>query len=195
MEYQHLIALVTFAFVSTVTPGPNNIMLMTSGANVGFLRTIPHMMGIIFGFSFMVILVGIGLVGVFQSYPILHQILQVVSVMYLLYLAFKIAKSKPAFSNTTQYQPMTFFSAAGFQWVNPKGWTMAITTVSVYNTTSDWRGIALISLVFAVVNIPSVSIWTFAGRQLQSLIQHPTKMKYFNIAMAALLVVSLSQAL
>ena len=195
MEYHHLIALVTFAFVSTVTPGPNNIMLMTSGANVGFWRTIPHMMGIIFGFSFMVILVGVGLVGMFQSYPILHQVLQGVSVIYLLYLAFKIAKSQPAISSQTQYQPMTFFSAAGFQWVNPKGWTMAITTVSVYNATSDWRGIALISLVFAIVNIPSVSIWTIAGRQLQSVLKHPTKMKYFNYAMAGLLVASLSQAL
>ena len=195
MEYQHLFALVTFAFVSTVTPGPNNIMLMTSGANVGFFRTIPHMMGIIFGFSFMVILVGIGLVGVFHNYPVLHQVLQTVSVAYLLYLAFKIAKSRPALSDSTQYKPMTFFSAAGFQWVNPKGWTMAITTVSIYNTTSDWRGIALISLVFAIVNIPSVSIWTFAGRQLQSLLQQPAKMRYFNFAMAGLLLASLSQAL
>ncbi|MDV5167807.1 LysE family translocator [Photobacterium rosenbergii] len=195
MEYQHLFALVTFAFVSTVTPGPNNIMLMTSGANVGFFRTIPHMMGIIFGFSFMVILVGIGLVGVFHSYPVLHEVLQAVSVIYLLYLAFNIAKSRPTLSDSTQYKPMTFFSAAGFQWVNPKGWTMAITTVSIYNTTSDWRGIALISLVFAIVNIPSVSIWTFAGRQLQSLLQQPTKMRYFNFAMAGLLVASLSQAL
>ncbi|PSW15631.1 lysine transporter LysE [Photobacterium rosenbergii] len=195
MEYHHLIALVTFAFVSTVTPGPNNIMLMTSGANVGFWRTIPHMMGIIFGFSFMVILVGVGLVGMFQNYPILHQVLQGVSVIYLLYLAFKIAKSQPAISSQTQFQPMTFFSAAGFQWVNPKGWTMAITTVSVYNATSDWRGIALISLVFAIVNIPSVSIWTIAGRQLQSVLKHPTKMKYFNYAMAGLLIASLSQAL
>lgn len=131
----------------------------------------------------------------FQSYPILHQVLQGVSVIYLLYLAFKIAKSQPAISSQTQYQPMSFFSAAGFQWVNPKGWTMAITTVSVYNATSDWRGIALISLVFAIVNIPSVSIWTIAGRQLQSVLKHPTKMKYFNYAMAGLLIASLSQAL
>ncbi|PSU02742.1 LysE family translocator [Photobacterium gaetbulicola] len=195
MDYQHLAALVTFAFVSTITPGPNNIMLMTSGANVGFLRTIPHMLGIIFGFSFMVILVGIGLVGIFQRYPLLQQALQVISVCYLLYLAFVIARSQPSHSQGSDYRPMSFFSAASFQWVNPKGWTMALTTVSVYNSTSDWYGIAIISAVFAVVNIPSVSIWTFAGKQLQQLIQQPTKIKWFNYAMAGLLLASLIQAL
>ncbi|PSU35874.1 LysE family translocator [Photobacterium lutimaris] len=195
MDYHHFAALVAFAFVSTVTPGPNNIMLMTSGANVGFLRTIPHMLGIIFGFSFMVILVGIGLVGVFQSYPVLHQVLQVISIGYLIHLAILIARSKPSHSDKNDYQPMSFLSAAGFQWVNPKGWTMAITTVSIYNTTTDWRGIALISLVFAVVNIPSVSIWTYAGKQLQAFLQQPAKMKWFNYGMAALLLASLLQVL
>lgn len=195
MDYHHFAALVTFAFVSTVTPGPNNIMLMTSGANVGFWRTIPHMMGIIFGFSFMVILIGIGLVGIFQSYPILHQVLQVISIGYLVYLAFLIARSKPANSEQNDYQPMSFFSAACFQWVNPKGWTMAISTVSIYNTSADWTGIALIAIVFAIVNVPSVSIWTFAGKQLQSIIQQPEKMKWFNYGMAGLLLASLFQVL
>ncbi len=191
MEYQQLIALITFAFVSTVSPGPNNIMLMTSGANVGFMRTIPHMLGITFGFSLMVALVGFGLMGLFTAYPVVQQGLRIASMLYLLYLAVKIAKSKPMTNQASDYKPMSFLSAASFQWVNPKAWTMALTAISVYATSAEPQDILLVSLIFGLVNVPSVSLWTTAGKQLQGILQAPTKIKIFNYSMASLLVFSI----
>ncbi len=108
MDYTYLFALITFAFVGAFTPGPNNIMLMTSGANVGFVRTIPHMLGVIFGFAFMLILVGFGLIQIFQTYPQLEFILQMVSAIYLSYLAYKIARSEPINSDNRDYKPCLF---------------------------------------------------------------------------------------
>lgn len=191
MEYQQLIALMTFAFVSTVSPGPNNIMLMTSGANVGFKRTIPHMLGITIGFSIMVILVGFGLMGLFTAYPTVQQILRIASMLYLLYLAIKIAKSKTITSAASDYRPMTFVSAAMFQWVNPKAWTMALTAISVYASSTAQQDILIVSLIFALVNLPSVSLWTTAGKKMQSSLQSPNRMKAFNYSMAGLLVASI----
>jgi len=191
MEYQQLIALITFAFVSTVSPGPNNIMLMTSGANVGFMRTIPHMLGITFGFSLMVFLVGFGLMGLFTAYPIIQQSLRIVSMMYLVYLAFKIAKSKSMTSEVSDYTPMTFMSAACFQWVNPKAWTMALTAISVYASSTAQQDILIVSFIFGCVNVPSVSLWTAAGKKLQTLLQVPARIKIFNYCMAGLLIGSI----
>lgn len=191
MEYQQLIALITFALVSTVSPGPNNIMLMASGANVGFMRTIPHMLGIIFGFSLMVALVGLGLMGLFTAYPVVQQSLRIASMLYLLYLAVKIAKSKPMTNDASDYKPMSFLSAASFQWVNPKAWTMALTAISVYAASAELQDILLVSLIFGLVNVPSVSLWTTAGKQLQGILQAPAKIKVFNYSMAGLLVFSI----
>ncbi|MDX2321993.1 MAG: LysE family translocator [Moritella sp.] len=191
MEYQQLIALITFAFVSTVSPGPNNIMLMTSGANVGFMRTLPHMLGIIIGFSMMVILVGFGLMGLFTAYPIVQQTLRIISMIYLVYLAIKIAKSKAMTSAASDYQPMTFLAAASFQWINPKAWTMALTAISVYASSTAQQDILLVSLIFGLVNVPSVSLWTTAGKKLQTILQVPHRIKMFNYCMAGLLIASI----
>jgi len=191
MEYQQLIPLITFSIVSSVSPGPNNIMLMTSGANVGFIRTIPHMLGITLGFSLMVVLVGFGLIELFTAYPIMQQSLRIASMLYLLYLAVKIAKSKPMTNDASDYKPMSFLSAASFQWVNPKAWTMALTAISVYAASAELRDILLVSLIFGLVNVPSVSLWTTAGKQLQGILQAPAKIKVFNYSMAGLLVLSI----
>ncbi|MGF1688193.1 LysE family translocator [Photobacterium japonica] len=192
MEHQQLIALFTFAFVTIITPGPNNIMLMTSGANVGFMKTLPHMLGVTVGFSAMVTLIGIGLVGIFHAYPWLHNVLQAVSIMYLLYLSYAIATSRaPTERGDDQYRPLTFWMAASFQWVNPKGWSMALSTVTLYNPEGNWHGIVIIALVFALVNLPSTGIWTLAGQKLQQVLTHPTRLRMFNYAMAGLLLVSI----
>lgn len=167
MEYPHLLALITFAFVGAFTPGPNNIMLMASGANVGFVRTIPHMLGVIFGFAFMLVLVGFGLIQIFHTYPQLEKGLQVVSAIYLLYLAYKIARSEPVDSRVGDYKPMSFLAAASFQWVNPKGWSMALSVMSIYATSSDMFSVLLIAFVFICINVPTVSFWTVAGKELQ----------------------------
>ncbi|CAH0536136.1 LysE family translocator [Vibrio marisflavi] len=189
MDLGQLGAIALFAFVTTFSPGPNNIMLMTSGANVGFVRTIPHMLGVVFGFAFMVILVGMGLTTVFHTYPVIHQVLKVVSLAYLFYLAYKIATSKPS-QNKCDYKPLSFLGAASFQWVNPKGWAMALTAVSVYNYSASIFGLVIIACVFCVVNLPNVGFWTVAGKNLQRWLNSPTKVRNFNWVMAGLLVAS-----
>lgn len=191
MDIQQLLALFTFVLVSTASPGPNNIMLMTSGANIGFLRTVPHMLGVVFGFSFMVLLVGVGLMGLFQLYPVLHQVLNIACIAYLFYLALKIARAQPG-SQNTEYQPMSFFAAVNFQWINPKAWTMAITAVSVYNTLNNWQGVLIVSLMFGLVNMPSATLWTYAGQKLQIWLNSPRRVKGFNYSMSGLLVLSIA---
>tara|TARA_Y100001960_G_scaffold171215_1_gene179534 strand:- start:35 stop:619 length:585 start_codon:yes stop_codon:yes gene_type:complete len=189
MPFEQLTALALFAFVSTFTPGPNNIMLMTSGANVGFTKTIPHMLGIALGFAIMLLLVGFGLMGLFHSFPIIHQVLKYLSLAYLVYLAIKISTSGKA-EEKESYKPMSFLAAASFQWVNPKGWSMALTAISVYSTGSSWVELAIIAAIFTLANLPSVTFWTAAGKQLQHWLTTPLRIKGFNYAMALLLLVS-----
>jgi len=191
MTHDLLSALVAFAFVSSITPGPNNLMLMASGANFGFRRTIPHMLGVGLGFVVMVLLVGAGLVQVFDAYPLSHTILKVASVAYLLYLAFKIATAAPIQDGQDQGTPMTFLQAAAFQWVNPKAWTMALTAVTVYTPDTTLWAITIVAIVFGAVNLPSVSSWTLLGQQMARVLTNPARLAAFNWIMAALLVASL----
>lgn len=171
MEYHQLGALALFAFVSTFTPGPNNIMLMTSGANVGFKRTIPHMLGITFGFGAMLILVGIGLMGLFHAYPLTHSILKVLSLSYLLYLTYKIATSDKTEAKH-DFRPMSFLGAVAFQWVNPKGWSMALTAITVYTSGGSWLELTFIAGIFCLANLPSVTFWTAARHAIAALVDH-----------------------
>ena len=189
MELQQLGALLLFAFVSTFTPGPNNITLMTSGANVGFARTIPHMLGVALGFAFMVMLVGVGLVGIFNTYPLSHQILKYVSLAYLIYLAAKIAMSGRA-KEVDDFTPLTFLAAASFQWVNPKGWSMALSAVTLFSSGGAWLELCIIAFAFTLANIPSVSFWTLAGQKLQHWLITPLRIRSFNVSMAVLLIAS-----
>lgn len=115
-------ALVIFAFVSSVTPGPNNLMLMASGANFGVWRTVPHMLGISCGFGLMVLLVGVGLIRVFDTFPLVYTVLKILSLGYLLFLAWKIAQAQPLGQGRGAARPMTFLQAASFQWVKPGAW-------------------------------------------------------------------------
>ncbi|WP_299947275.1 LysE family translocator [uncultured Ruegeria sp.] len=191
MTYDILIALIVFAFVTSITPGPNNLMLMASGANFGFRRTIPHMLGIGLGFTFMVLLVGSGLVQIFDQFPISYSVLKVVSVIYLLYLAWKIAHAAPVKGQSAIGTPMTFLQAAAFQWVNPKAWAMALTATSAYAPGQSLNAIILVALVFGAINLPSVSTWTVLGQQMARVLTNPRRLLIFNWTMAALLVASL----
>lgn len=191
MTHDLLAALVLFVFVATATPGPNNLMVMASGANFGFRRTLPHMLGIGIGFSLMVLLVGIGLAQVFAAFPPLHQVLKVASIGYLLYLAWKIAHAAPVRQGVAEGRPLTFLQAAGFQWVNPKAWTMAITATTAYAPSQTLAVMGIIALTFGLVCLPVVSTWTFAGQQLARLLTSPARLSAFNWTMAALLVASL----
>lgn len=192
MTYELLSALAAFAFVTSITPGPNNLMLMSSGANFGFRRTIPHMFGVGLGFVIMLILVGTGLVGVFEAYPVSYTVLKSVSVAYLLYLAWKIANSSPPDEAGSTATPMTFLQAALFQWVNPKAWAMALTAVTVYAPSQTMAAIGLVGIVFGLVNIPSVGSWTLLGQQMRRFLNSPSRLRAFNITMAILLIASLA---
>ncbi|WP_170526318.1 LysE family translocator [Ruegeria arenilitoris] len=191
MTYDILLALVAFAFVSSITPGPNNLMLMASGANFGFRRTIPHMLGIGLGFMLMVLLVGAGLVQVFEAYPVSHVILKIASVAYLLFLAWRIANAAPAKGPGYAGRPMTFLQAAAFQWVNPKAWAMALTATTAYAPGQTLQAIALVAIVFGCVNLPSVSTWTVLGQQMARVLTNRRRLTVFNWSMAVLLVISL----
>ncbi len=195
MTVELFTGLALFSFVSSITPGPNNLMLMASGANFGFRRTLPHMLGVGLGFTAMVTLVGLGLVGLFEAYPLSYEVLKLVSVVYLVYLAWKIATSAaPAgteVSADTQGKPITFIQAVLFQWVNPKAWTMALTALTVYAPSQNFLSVLLVAVVFGGINLPCVSLWTLLGQQLQRLLTSRRRLVVFNVSMAVLLVVSL----
>ena len=186
-----LLALAAFALVSSITPGPNNLMLMASGANFGFRRTVPHMLGIGIGFGVMILLVGLGLVRIFDAFPVAHLILSVVGVAYLLFLAWKIAHAAAPDAARTGAHPFTFMQAALFQWVNPKAWQMALTAITLYAPDRSATAILWVAVVFAVINLPSVSTWTVMGQQMRRILSSPARLRAFNLSMAALLVASL----
>ena len=183
--------LVAFAFVSSITPGPNNLMLMASGVNFGFRRTIPHMLGIGIGFTVMVFLVGIGLMRVFDLVPALYLVLKIASVSYLLWLAWKIANASAPDGTKAAGRPMTFLQAALFQWVNPKAWTMALSAVTLYAPDRSLLAVVMVAATFGAVNLPCVSSWTLLGQQMRRLLSRPALLTAFNWSMALLLVASL----
>ncbi|PRY79043.1 threonine/homoserine/homoserine lactone efflux protein [Yoonia maritima] len=193
MNYEILTALIGFAFATSITPGPNNLMLMASGANYGLRRTLPHMFGISLGHAFMVVVVGLVLLQLFEQFPVLNTILKVLSVGYMLWLAWKIANAAPPSDKAPTGKPFTFLQAAAFQWVNPKAWSMAITAISGYapQDRGIFFGSLIVACVFAATNLPSVSVWAWMGVQVRRWLGTSTRLRFFNITMALLLVASL----
>lgn len=193
MEQTTLAALSAFALVSSITPGPNNMMLMASGANFGLRRTVPHALGVGVGFTLMIVLVGVGLMGLFDLFPILNTILKVVSVAYLLWLAWKIANAAaPGEGENPRGKPMSFVQAMLFQWVNPKAWTMALSAIALYAPDRNFAAVLLVALIFGIINLPSTSLWAVMGQVLRGWLSSPARLKAFNWTMAALLVGSLA---
>ena len=186
-------ALVVFAFVSSVTPGPNNLMLLASGVNFGFRRTVPHMAGIGFGFWLLLMAVGLGLGAMLAAFPSLHLALKVAGGAYLLYLAWRVATSRSMSSGGAgQGRPMTFLEAVAFQWVNPKAWVMAVTAMAIYTDPQrPLLTVVLVAAAFAIVNFPSVSVWAAFGVALRGFLADPVRLKWFNIAMGVLLAATL----
>jgi threonine/homoserine/homoserine lactone efflux protein len=188
-----LTAFMLFAFVSSITPGPNNTMLLASGVNFGVRRSIPHALGISVGFMIMVMAVGLGLGEVFETWPMLYGILRYAGAGYLLYLAWKIATSGPlGATGPGARKPLGFWGAAAFQWVNPKAWVMAVGAITTYTPAQGYVvNVLVIAAVFALVNLPSVGIWVMFGSALRNVLQNPRWLVLFNWLMAALLVISL----
>lgn len=191
MSHELFTSLIAFAFVTSITPGPNNLMLMASGANFGFRRTIPHMLGVGIGFTLMVILVGAGLAQVFDAYPLSYDVLKIFSVTYLLYLSWKIATAAPPKQSKNAGMPITFIQAALFQWVNPKAWTMALAAISIYTPSQSLEAIIIVAAVFGAINLPTISSWTIVGQQMQRVLTNPARLRAFNVLMAIVLVASL----
>ncbi|MBX8826220.1 LysE family translocator [Pseudochrobactrum sp. Wa41.01b-1] len=193
LSYDVFMALVVFAFVTSITPGPNNLMLLASGVNFGFRRTIPHMLGIGIGFLSLLLGVGYGLGAVLETAPALYVGLKFAGGAYMLYLAYKIATSTSVGRvDDETAQPMSFMQAWLFQWVNPKAWVMAVTAMASYTVHDAYSlSVLLIGVVFAVINVPSVSSWAAFGSLLRQWLEDPVRLKWFNLTMAALLVVSL----
>jgi threonine/homoserine/homoserine lactone efflux protein len=186
-------ALLVFAFVSSVTPGPNNFMLLASGVNFGFRRTIPHMFGIAGGFASLLLAVGFGLGALLAAFPPLNLALKIAGGAYLLYLAWRIATSRTLDAKEgRESRPMTFLEAAAFQWVNPKAWMMAVTAMAIYTSPqAPVVSIFLVALAFTLVNFPSVSVWAGFGVAMRGFLADPVRLKWFNIAMGLLLAASL----
>lgn len=192
-----VIPVTVFAAVSVSSPGPNNVMITASGVNFGFRRTIPHMLGIAIGFAVMNLAVGLGLGRMFETYPLIHVVLKYVSIVYLVYLAWKIANSGPVEEGRARAKPFTFLQAAAFQWVNPKAWAIAVGAVATFTTVGgDLLGeVMVMSLIFLLCTIPSASTWTFFGTVIGRFLHTPERLKAFNWFMAGLLLLSLVPAI
>jgi len=194
MSHQLLFAFVVFATVMFFTPGPNNIMLLSSGLTYGFRPTLPHIAGITIGFAFMVGAVGVGLGTVFIAYPILQTILKWGGVAYLVYLAAAIAMAEPVKPDEggRRKGPMTFWGAAMFQWINAKGWVMVIGTITAYAEIAafPWN-IAIQVLISLILGVLSCSAWAVFGSALRPLLSSRMAVRTFNIIMAILLLASL----
>jgi threonine/homoserine/homoserine lactone efflux protein len=193
MSHSLLIAFVMFATVMFFTPGPNNIMLLSSGLTYGFRPTIPHIMGITVGFAFMIGAVGLGLGTIFIAYPVLQTILKYAGVAYLIYLAWAIAMSEPVAPDQDNSRgPMTFWGAAMFQWVNAKGWVMVIGTITAYAAiaTYPWN-IAIQVGLSLILGAVSCTAWALFGSSLRPILTSRRAVRAFNIVMAVLLLASL----
>jgi len=192
MQADTLLALFLFAFTTSITPGPNNMMLFASGVNFGFVRTVPHMLGIGAGFFVLLIAVGFGLGALLHSVPLIYTTLKFAGGAYLVWIAWKIGTSRSLGEGKAGAQPMTFLAAAAFQWVNPKAWVMAVSAMATYTSSESYlMSVLVVGIVFALVNVPSVSTWAGFGSALRQWLSEPSRLKCFNITMAVLLVVSL----
>jgi threonine/homoserine/homoserine lactone efflux protein len=193
MSQSLLYAFLAFMAVMYFTPGPNNIMLLSSGLTYGFRRTIPHIAGVVIGFAFMIAAVGLGLGTVFLAYPILQTILKYAGAAYLLYLAAVIAFSGPAKPGEGDGRgPMSFLGAAMFQWINAKGWVIVIGTITAYAAIAQFPlNIAIQTLISLLVGTVSTVLWAFFGTPLRPVLTSVRLVRAFNILMAILLLASL----
>ena len=192
MTIDLFLALAAFAIVTTVTPGPNNLMLVASGVNFGFRRSVPHMLGINLGFPLMIGLVGLGLGRIFEIYPVIYTGLRAAGAIYMLWLAWKIATAGPVDFGGSAGRPLSFLQAASFQWVNPKAWIMAATAIATYTVASNFGStLLIIILAFTAAAFPSSAIWVGFGTALRRFLNDPRYCRSVNIIMAVALVASL----
>jgi len=193
MPIEMFTALVVFTSAMAFTPGPNNIMVTASGVNFGFRRTLPHILGITFGFVVLLIGCAAGLGAIFAAYPPLQIVLKAAGAIYLLWLAWKIATTTPSTGEDARVaQPITFMQAALFQWVNPKAVVAALSAIAIYVRPAHWMSdFGVLLVVFAIATVLAVATWTAFGVALRRVLTNPKHARIFNVAMALLLVASI----
>ncbi|MCB1465356.1 MAG: LysE family translocator [Nitratireductor sp.] len=185
-------ALLVFAFVASMTPGPNNLMLLASGVNFGFRRTVPHMLGIATGFTTLLLAVGFGLGALLHALPALGLALKVAGGAFLLYLAWQIAFSRSMGNVERASHPISFAQAWSFQWVNPKAWVMSLTAMAVYgNAEQPVLSVLVVTSGFTLLCFVSVFSWTGFGQLLRGFLADPARLKWFNIVMGLALALTL----
>jgi threonine/homoserine/homoserine lactone efflux protein len=187
-----MISVFLFALSAAITPGPNNVLLMSSGANFGIRRSVPLLLGVCIGFPAMFLAIGMGLGVFFQQYPAAHDYITVIGVVYLIYLAWRIARSGEP-ERVKNIKPLTFIQAAAFQWVNPKAWVMATSAIAAFTTSAGDinQQVINLTLIFITASIPSALTWLMFGVGLQQLLADPLWLRRFNYLMASLLILSM----
>lgn len=189
MDWSFLLSVALFAVVMTGTPGPNNVMLTASGANFGYVRSIPHFLGIGLGLISLILLNGAGLGVIFQTYPMVQEVLKWLGSAYLLYLAWRILTAGISKGDSdNKAKPMTCFEAMTFQYLNPKAWVMSVTAVSSFALSGDyyWWSLVGISVIFLLVQIQTSSVWVGFGTFIRRWLATPTAWRRFNSSMALL---------
>jgi threonine/homoserine/homoserine lactone efflux protein len=195
MSFESLSALpagILFALVTTITPGPNNTMLLASGVNFGFRRTLPHLFGISAGVVLLMLSVGFGLGEAFRRFPVLYSVLEIASVAYLLYLAWKIGTSGEMKLRKGERRPMKFVEAIAFQWVNPKAWMMVLTAATTIHVSENFgNNVMLMAVLFYVIGFPCICLWAGFGTAMRQVLTDPKRLRIFNVVMALSLVATL----
>ena len=179
------------------TPGPNNILVASSGVNFGFRATIPHILGVTVGFPMMLLIVGLGLAKIFLAVPLVHLAFKLISIVYLIYLAYRIATASAIAASRGTAKPMSFMQAVAFQWVNVKAWIIAISAVTTYtvvNPTLPLQICALAALSLGIT-LASVCCWTLFGHLLRTYLHTDARRRAFNFGMAGLLLLSIAPVL
>ncbi len=193
MDWDGFVALFLFVSVAGLTPGPNNIIAMAIGFNHGYRKVLPHLMGVTVGFPVMLLLIGLVLRPVMAQYPNVFILLKYLSIAYILFIAWKVATAPvdATMLPTERKPPITFTQSVMFQWINPKAWAGALTTVTVYLDPDHYRTSLLIAAwLSAFTIVVAISLWALMGRQIRHWLERPAQMRAFNITMAALLVIS-----
>lgn len=193
MPPEQLLPLTLFIIAMVATPGPNNLMLMASGANFGFRRTVPHILGISFGCQVLLLSIALGLGQLFTLYPQAMIILKVLGATFLVYLAWLLVRpARKSQQVGRDAQPLSFWQATLFQWVNPKAWMMGVTAIATYSNPSQFMtSAAVIALLFLILGAPLISAWAYGGYALKFWLQQGRRLAFFNWGMAVLLLASL----
>ena len=190
--HPEILSIALFWFVTAYTPGPNNVVASYSGFNFGITKTIPHILGVTLGFTSLVLFLSIGLINIFKLFPIIQIVMRYLGTLFLIYLAYKIAFSETT-NETKKENPVKFIETFLFQYLNPKGVTVAIIVVSTYvelgeNYVNHATQIVLLAFLFSIT---SITLWTFVGKFLRKFATNDKFIKYFNYVMSGLLLLSI----